>query len=280
MLNNKFFTPLFIITMNSNNYPNIKAIFFDIDGTLFSFKTKSIPESTQNAIKTLRQKGIKIIVATGRSINDLNHIRDIEFDGFLTFNGGYCTTTDGQVMFKHTIHSDDISNLIKYSEDSNVSFSLMYEDKVRVSHQSPQVLQLYNHVNIPVPPLLDKEFLDIENVLQVNVFIDPESEVSFMKEVMPNSLASRWTPLFADVNPEGISKQNGVQYFCNHFKINLSETMAFGDGGNDISMLKYVAVGVAMGNAGENVKQAADFITVDVDHHGVESALKHFGLLV
>ncbi|MCW3170652.1 HAD hydrolase family protein [Chryseobacterium sp. 09-1422] len=139
---------------------------------------------------------------------------------------------------------------------------------------------LYNHINTPVPPLLDKELLDIENVLQVNIFIDPESEVSFMKEVMPNSLVSRWTPLFADVNPEGISKQKCVQYFCNHFKINLSETMAFWDGGNDISMLKYVVIGVAMGNARENVKQAADFITDDVDHHGVESALKHFGLLV
>jgi len=265
--------------MNSKINPNIKAVFFDIDGTLFSFKTKSIPESTQNAIRILRQKGIKVIVATGRSINDLDHIKDIEFDGFLTFNGGHCTTTDGEVMFRHTIHSEDISNLLKYSEDSEVSFSLMYEDKVRISHQSPQVVELYDHVNIPVPPLLNKEMPDIENVLQVNVFIDPESEVSFMKEVMPNSLASRWTPLFADVNPEGISKQNGVQYFCDFYNIDRSETMAFGDGGNDISMLKYVAIGIAMGNAGEKVKEAADFITDDVDDHGVESALKHFGLL-
>lgn len=265
--------------MHLKNNPDIKAVFFDIDGTLFSFKTKSIPQSTQNAIKVLRKKGIKVIIATGRSVNDLHHIKDIDFDGFLTFNGGYCTTTDGEVMFKHTVHSDDIRNLLKYSEDSQVCFSLMYEDKVRISHQSPQVLELYDHVNIPVPPLLDKEMPDIENVLQVNVFIAPESEGTFMKEVMPNSLASRWTPLFADVNPEGISKQHGVQYFCDHYNIDLSETMAFGDGGNDISMLQYVAIGVAMGNASENVKEAADYITDDVDHNGVESALKHFGLL-
>lgn len=265
--------------MNSVKSPNIKAVFFDIDGTLISLKTKVIPESTQNAIKNLRKKGIKVIVATGRSINDLYHIKHIEFDGFLTFNGGYCMTIDGQVMFKQTIHSDDIKNLINYSEKSTVSFSLMYEDKVRISHESPQVLELYTHVNIPVPPLYDKETLDIENVLQVNVFIDPENEVSFMKKVMPNSLSSRWTSLFADVNPGGISKQKGVEYFCEHFNIDVTETMAFGDGGNDISMLKFVEIGVAMGNAGDNVKEIADFVTEEVDNHGVEAALIHFGLL-
>ncbi|WP_126654354.1 HAD-IIB family hydrolase [Chryseobacterium aureum] len=99
-----------------------KAVFFDIDGTLISLKTKVIPESTQNAIKNLRKKGIKVIVTTGRSINDLGHIKHIEFDGFLTFNGGYCMTIDGRVMFRQAIHSEDIKNLINYSENSTVSF--------------------------------------------------------------------------------------------------------------------------------------------------------------
>lgn len=265
--------------MNSVQNPKIKAVFFDVDGTIFSLKTKSIPESTRKAIKNLREKGIKVIVATGRSINDLTHIKHIDFDGFLTFNGGYCMTVDGQVMYRKVIDPNDIKNLIDYSERSDVSFSLMYEDKVRISHESPKVLELYRHVDIAVPPVCNKENLDIENVLQVNVFIDPEMEESFMQEIMPNSLSSRWTPLFADVNPAGVSKQGGVEYFCKYFNIDISETMAFGDGGNDISMLKSVKIGVAMGNAGDNVKEIADFITEDVDHHGIETALVHFGLL-
>ena|SRR6218665_146417 len=192
--------------MTSVQNPKIKAVFFDIDGTIFSLKTKSIPESTRKAIKNLRAKGIKVIVATGRSINDLDHVKQIEFDGFMTFNGGYCMTVDGQVMSRQVINSDDIKNLIAYSERSDISFSLMYEDTVRISHESPKVLELYHHVDIPVPPLFDKENSDNENVLQVNVFIDPENEESFMREIMPNSLSSRWTPLFADVNPGGVSK--------------------------------------------------------------------------
>lgn len=265
--------------MSSEKIPNIKAVFFDIDGTLFSFKSKTIPESTKNAIKKLREKGIKVIVATGRSINDLNHVKEIEFDGFLTFNGGYCMTVEGDVMFKHTIDTQDIKNLIQYSEQNDVGFSLMYEDKVRISHSKPNVTKLYTDLDLTIPPLYDREESGIENVLQVNVFIDPQDDERFMKDVMPNSLSSRWTSLFADVNPSGISKSRGVENFCEHFNIDISETMAFGDGGNDISMLKFVKIGVAMGNASDNVKEVADYITTDVDNNGIQSALTHFGLL-
>lgn len=100
-----------------------------------------------------------------------------------------------------------------------------------------------------------------------------------METVMPNSLASRWTPLFADVNPQGQSKQVGIDIFCKHFNIDIAETMAFGDGGNDISMLKHVGIGVAMGNANPEVKEIADYITDDIDSNGIANALKHFGIV-
>ncbi|KMQ68305.1 haloacid dehalogenase [Chryseobacterium sp. FH2] len=266
--------------MNPNiQNPVIKAVFFDVDGTLISFKTNKIPESTQEAIKKLRKKGIKVIVATGRSINSLDHIKHMEFDGFITFNGGYCITTDGNIMFKKAIDSSDIKGLINYSRKFPLSFSLMYEDKIELSDATPEVVGMYGHLNLPVPPLHDKDNIDVDNVLQANIFLGPEDEKIFMEKVMPNSIASRWTPLFADVNPGGITKQNGVENFCRYFGIDISETMAFGDGGNDISMLKSVKIGVAMGNANDNVKEIADFITEEVDNHGIERALRHFGLL-
>uniref|UniRef100_A0AAU6WKR8 HAD hydrolase family protein n=2 Tax=Chryseobacterium TaxID=59732 RepID=A0AAU6WKR8_9FLAO len=96
---------------------------------------------------------------------------------------------------------------------------------------------------------------------------------------MPNSISSRWTPLFADVNAGGITKQLGIENFCKHFGIDTADTMAFGDGGNDISMLKFVKIGVAMGNANDAVKEIADFVTGDVDDDGIEKALLRFGLL-
>jgi Cof subfamily protein (haloacid dehalogenase superfamily) len=266
-------------TMNSIQNPVIKAVFFDVDGTLISFKTNTIPESAQNAIRALRAKGIKVIVATGRSINSLDHIKHITFDGYITFNGGYCMTAEGEIMYKAAIDSGDIINLITYSRKHPLSYSLMYEDKVEINDATPEVVGMYAHINLPVPPVHDTNHIDTGNVLQANIFLGPADEKTFMDEVMPHSVSSRWTPLFADVNPGGISKQTGIEHFCRHFGINMSETMSFGDGGNDISMLKCTKIGIAMGNANEMVKEAADYITEDVDHHGIEKALFHFGIL-
>jgi len=265
--------------MSSSEKPNIKAVFLDIDGTLISFKTNTIPESTRNAIQSLRAKGIKVIVATGRSINSLDHIGHITFDGFITFNGSYCITAEGQVMDKTFIDPSDIKSLVRYAESFPLSYSLMYENKVEINDAAPEVVGMYAHINLPVPSVHDKENIDTDHVLQANIFLKQDDEETFMKNVMPNSSASRWSPLFADVNHGGITKSTGIKHFCEYFGIDISETMAFGDGGNDIAMLKFTKIGVAMGNANEDVKKIADYITEDVDNHGIESALIYFGVL-
>ena len=79
--------------------PPIKAVFFDIDGTLISFKTHKVAASTEQAIAVLQQKGIKVILSTGRSINSIDHVKYLNFDGFITFNGGYCLTAQGDLLF-------------------------------------------------------------------------------------------------------------------------------------------------------------------------------------
>ena len=89
----------------------------------------------------------------------------------------------------------------------------------------------------------------------------------------------RWHELFADVVAGNVSKSAGIDAMIDHYGIGLSETMAFGDGGNDILMLDHVAIGIAMGNAGDKVKEHADYITDDADKDGILHALQHFGLL-
>lgn len=258
---------------------SIKAIFFDADGTLLSFKTHEVSFSTQQAILQLQAKGIKIILATGRSINSLEHIKYLNFDGFITFNGGYCVAQKGELLFKQCIDATDIQAILDYAKENTLSFSLMSEREITIHDVTPEIAGMYAHLNLPVPPLVNIEKVDVASVLQTNIFMGPAQEDAFMKSVMPNSVASRWTPLFADVNPKGQSKKVGVDVFCEHFGINLTETMAFGDGGNDIEMLKHVNIGVAMGNANPEVKAIADYITEDVDSDGIWNALKYFGVL-
>ncbi len=261
-------------------FPTIKAVFFDIDGTLLSFKTHEVPASTKDAIQQLKAQNIKVIISTGRSINSLDKtIKGLDFDGYITFNGGYCVSKEAEVLFKKAIDARDIQAILDYAKEQPLSFSLMSEQAISIHDVTPEIAGMYAHLNLPVPPLVDFQAVDTSSILQTNIFLGPAEEAAFMKAVMPNSLASRWTPLFADVNPLGQSKQVGIDIFCKHFNIPLENTMAFGDGGNDISMLQHVAIGVAMGNANPEVKAIADYISTDVDQDGIANALKHFQLI-
>jgi Cof subfamily protein (haloacid dehalogenase superfamily) len=89
----------------------------------------------------------------------------------------------------------------------------------------------------------------------------------------------RWHPAFVDITAKGNTKQNGIDQFIKHFGFKLEETMAFGDGGNDIGMLRHAGIGIAMGNAKDDVKAVADYVTDTVDEDGIYKAMKHFGII-
>lgn len=259
--------------------PEIKAVFFDIDGTLMSFKTHRVSNSTQKAIDILKEKGIYVILATGRSIQSLEHVKFLDFDGYVTFNGAFCLSKQGKVLHKQAIDTQDIQNVVEYAKKKPLSFSFMYEDDILINDVTKEVAGMYAHLNLPVPDPVDLDNAILDGVLQTNVFLPPQEEPEFMEKVMPNCDSSRWTPLFADVNPKGMSKRIGVETFCKHFNIDIKNTMAFGDGGNDLQMIQAVEMGVAMGNANPELKDVADYVTDSVDEDGIWNALTHFKVI-
>ncbi len=109
-------------------------------------------------------------------------------------------------------------------------------------------------------------------------FVGQEPGEALMRE-LHHSRSTRWNPIFMDVVPEGGSKRVGIEAVLRAYGLDRNETMAFGDGQNDIEMLRHAAVGVAMGNAAEEVRRAADYVTASVDDDGVALALRHFGLI-
>ena len=86
----------------------------------------------------------------------------------------------------------------------------------------------------------------------------------------------RWHPAFVDVTAKGNTKQKGIDEIIRHFGIRLEDTIAFGDGGNDISMLRHAGIGIAMGNAADHVKAAADYVTDTVDNDGIAKAIEQW----
>lgn len=257
-----------------------KAVFFDVDGTLLSFRTHRVPASTEKAIQQLKDRGIKVIVSTGRSINSLESINHLDFDGYITFNGGYCVSPLGEPLYRKAMNVKDVSSVLDYADrNEDFCFSFMSEREVTINRITPPVASMYQMLNLPSPPIGDYSDIDLDSVLQANVFITPEEEPQFMQQVMPNSISTRWTPLFADVNPRGQSKRVGVDVFCKQLGLDPGDTVAFGDGGNDITMLQHCGIGVAMGNAVESLKAVADFVTDEVDEDGVYNALKRLRII-
>ena len=255
----------------------IKAIFFDIDGTLVSFKTHQIPESTIKALNQLRQNGIKIFVATGRGRDGLDILKPIQFDGYITLNGQYCFVED-QVIYKNSISSEDLKALLAYLKQHPFPCGFTEEDDKYYNFRDERVDEIHRITHNDDQPVKNCDHVYQQSIYQCQCFISEQEEKELLK-TMPNSISARWHPLFCDISPKGGTKQIGIDAFLDYYKIDLQDTMAFGDGGNDIPMLEHVGISVAMNNGNDDVKEMADYVTDEVDQDGVMKALQHFKLI-
>ncbi len=260
----------------------IKAIFFDVDGTLISFTTHKMPESTKRALLELKEKDVKLFVATGRPKIDIEKVQELvefPFDGYISTNGQFCYDDKNQEIYKRFIDKDSVKTILNYLKDRDLACHVITENEVFVTKYNDRVYELFELVGykekLSAKP---EEYVFDKDVFQLCPYISEEEEIELMKHV-ENCENFRWCDLFVDVIPKNGGKSVGIKKICEHYGIKPEETMAFGDGGNDIDMLKHVNIGVAMGNAGDNVKENADYVTTHVDEDGIFNALKYFNLL-
>ena len=255
----------------------IKAIFFDIDGTLVSFKTHTIPQSTIDAVREMRKRGVKVFIATGRPMPFINNLEGLEYDGIMSVTGAHFVDGDGKVIFSHPVPKDDIRRVLDYASAKRMCVTFAGADEtftIYPNQQSDEVFRLLN-LQLSVAHGASEHCLDMD-VLQVIAFFTADEEEEMMRDVLSHCDAHRWHPAFADCIASGISKATGMDEVIKHYGIDISETMAFGDGGNDIEMLCHAGVGIAMGNANDNVKKCANIVTDSVDDHGVAKILAKF----
>ena len=131
----------------------IKALFFDIDGTLVSFNTHTIPQSTLNAIAELRKKGLKLFISTGRPRVAINNLGNLEFDGYITMNGSYCFGENDEVIYKSPIPKSDVETMLGIlKKERNCPCVIVHEKEMSFCNPNAQTAAFIQMLKFPDVP--------------------------------------------------------------------------------------------------------------------------------
>jgi Cof subfamily protein (haloacid dehalogenase superfamily) len=260
---------------------NKYALFFDIDGTLVSFNTHQIPPSTIFALTQAKANGHKVFISTGRPPIIMNNLGAIEhlIDGYVTINGALCYIGD-QTILSRNIPRDVVDFIVEDSLSHNHSLFVVGEKDMAAVDPHGEIATIFGeglgikNLNMAKPL---NEVLK-QRIFQLTPFFNEEYESKLAGRIH-NCTFARWHPDFIDITAKGADKGEGILAIARHMGLDRQQTIAFGDGGNDVAMIETAGIGIAMGNAFDVAKNAADYITTSVDDDGILNAMRHFKLI-
>ncbi len=254
-----------------------KIIFFDVDGTLINYGDGCIESSTKNALQIVRNKGIRLVAATGRPLSMCHRLLELGIDTFITANGAY--TQHGNQI----IHSMPIAQVVVQSvkafADNNQDSLTFFTDHLfmnNVRHQAT-LKAMKETLSLDDYPPTNHNILN-EQVYLMCLYANEQVEKKYITQ-FPNLKFERWHPTIMNVLQEDVSKSIAVEAVLKYFNIPREEAIAFGDGENDIDMLKQVGYGIAMGNGSVALKNIADYVTLDSHEGGIDYALRKLQLI-
>lgn len=257
----------------------IKAAFFDLDGTLFSHSQKKVPDSTILAFKQLKEKGIKRVLCTGRHIVELRQLGildlGLDFDGFVLLNGQIILDENQKYLDGTPIRESETKKIVKLFNEKNFSLILENIDELYANIMDDFYMEGLRSVN--TKPFLTKEY-DGKPIFQVSTYVSKQRQ-EFLRQYLNDCFITSWNEYGLCIVDKIGGKSKGMEKYLKKMGITSDETIAFGDGDNDIDMLKYAKIGVAMGNGVEAAKRAADYISDHIDENGLHNALKHFSII-
>lgn len=254
-----------------------KTIFFDIDGTIYD-EDKQVPVSTRDAIAELKRRGHNVAIATGRAGYMFEDLREeLGIDSYISLNGQY-VVFEGEVIYRNPLDTELLKEMTLFAEknDQPVGYIDALGMKVNVAEHE------YIHSSIGTLklafPTHDAAYFLQNEIYQALVFCPQESQQMYV-EAYPGFKFIPWHPLCMDVLPGNGSKANGIAQMMKHLGVDKEDMYAFGDGLNDLEMLQFVGHGIAMGNAVDEVKAVAPYVTAHVSENGIYEGLKRVGLL-
>ena len=246
---------------------NIKIAFFDIDGTLVDMNTKQISKKMIETLQALQQKGIKLCIATGRPPFSVPHFEGVDFDAYLTFNASYCYGEKG-VIFKNAIPTKDVMKIIENAKSICRPLTIANAHRMGANGEDGDMKEYFAISKQQVQIVDDFEQLAKSDIYQIMMGCQKDQYEQVLKDV-DGAIITAWWDRAIDIIPANGGKGLGVEKVLEYFQLEAQDAIAFGDGSNDIEMLKAVGYGIAMGNASEDVKEIADDICDSVAEEGI-----------
>ncbi len=268
-----------------------KVLFFDIDGTLLDY-TGKMPASAKEALRQARLAGHRLVICSGRSGHQLSDWMFTDFDGIINCTGARVIFKQN-VIYEHFVPREDVRRarevleaangvLVAQTEECTIlsqeSYTFMKDYLVKMGRSQKRIerllgnavissqMEAYDNIKKFFYHRSEKTVEQLENELG-DIFTVEAS--SFLKDACDSG----------EITCKGINKSYGMQLYIQRQGFSKEDTIAFGDGPNDLDMLSFAGIGVAMGNARDTVKANADFITRDVEQDGIAYALKELGIL-
>ena len=259
-----------------------KIIFFDIDETLYRKATNYLPESTARAIRALKARDIIPAIATGRTLaalpDKVRALADAEgIELFVTINGQY-NAFRGEPIACNPMSLAEIERFTALFRRHGWDYTFVGAEKMASSSSNPRVNEALAGIG---PYIVDPDYYRHQPVYQFLLYIDPAEETTLNDsgELGREYHAMRWHPFSVDLLHAEGSKARGIHSVCAALGVPLAETMAFGDGLNDVEMFKTVGFGVAMGDAVPELSAVAQMQTGTVEEDGIYNALKKLEII-
>ncbi len=256
-----------------------KIVFFDVDHTLYDPNTRSIPESSIDAIRKLHARGDTIIaIATGRAPYMLGIIREIEayVSLYVTVNG-QIILRDGNIVHDDPMQPEFIKQTKQLFIDNNLHYGFIGKQAQAISKLDPYAKKMFEDQNLPYP-VEDPDFEKNHDVYQMWAFAD-ETRTKNLRKQFEHIQLVPWLSDGFDIIEGDKSKKDGVLKALELTGIALEDAYCFGDGENDKEMLEALPNSFAMGNASDSIKAVATYTTRSYDKGGIAHALKWIGLI-
>jgi len=256
---------------------DIKVALFDVDSTLTSGINQPVVESAVQAIKQLRRKGIKVVIASGRPPYAMPSIDGkVEADYYIGSNGHIVADENKKSLFAYRLEKDVFEQINKYCKENELGIFWKFEDQVYIYNDCP----LMSYVMESMKGAKYGSHPNKEETPCGGGLICPKDKIeAFQKRFNRDIDVVDGGYILYDVGIKGMNKAVGMAKLLELLDISTEQCIAFGDSDNDLEMIQLAGIGVAMGNGYDSVKKVADYITDTAADDGIVKALKKYNII-